>query len=1199
MNTKRLLATARRTGASAVAVAVASVAFSATAQAQSGPTPYVVFENGEERATPIITSTDLIVHQDEEATQSGAITGSAVTIIKYNAGTLTLTGSNDYFKTVFTGGTLAVTGETINSELLFVNHGSKLLVTGAGASFTVTGGDITDFSAGGGKAFLDVLDGASFTNLNGKTVVGSSAYAGASVQVSGVGSSFTTQGLEIANGQSSVRADGGATVESGDIEMSGGSISVFGDGTTWIAGDTYLNHSWFEVGEGASFTADSFSLFQSNLNVGAGATFQSGDVEIGDSSVVFGNGGLMPTSIDSDGPANSSETISNISLGDIVGHGAYLIVGPDASVNAGNVVLSSPDGSSSSALRVNGGSFTATSLTLDAASNGQTYLTVMNGGIISVAQDDSAGLTSADRTLYAGRDAHINIGGYGSAGTLDVDRIIFGRDSSLSFTHDDMTTFSAEIDGRIYLEVFGGGTTIFTADSGNVARRGIQVYAGSTVQFGNGGTTGWIDSDVNITSGGVAFRGAIGSPSELSKLVINRSDDVTFSRKLSGDGTLVKEGTGTLTITRRNRDFSGDVEINNGTLALVDRGNLRNSEVTIGEQGTFDVSAVTRDRVTVTAIHGGGSVVLGDKALRLLNVSDSFRGTISGTGSLSVGGSQFTVRGPSTFTGTTILDQGTGLVFVDVGTLLGNIEVNSGLITFDRGGTFNYGGSIIGLGGISHIGQGLTNLSGDNSLFEGVADIYNGLLAINGAFGGSVDVHGGILGGSGTILGDLIQRSKGLVAPGNSIGTLTVEGDYSIDRGTIEIEAVLAGDYASTDQLIVKGDASGRGYVRVLNQGGLGSETTNGLRFLTVHGDSDVQLTLENPDYVLDGQGVMIAGAYGYVLEKNGVLAKDGAWYLRSNVEHPNGSRVTLYQPSVPVYEAYAASLGAISNLNTFQQRVGNRQTSSLAGAEIWGRVEGGHLRNQAVESSSLASTTTDVRKYQIGTDVVAKTDANGSAFVFGFNVFSGRVNTDVSSFLGNGHIKTSGYGVGFSLTRQNVNGFYADAQAQFSWTEGTLQSATLGALATKNGGDTRAFSVEVGQRLAVGSAVALTPQVQLTYTNAKFDAFTDLRGVSVALEDGQRLRGRAGLALDRRGEGSHVYAIVDLNYDLLDGTRVNVAGATIGSRDARAWASAGIGGSQSFGGVAIFGEVSAISAIGGLSDSYGMKGNAGIRLRF
>lgn len=108
------------------------------------------------------------------------------------------------------------------------------------------------------------------------------------------------------------------------------------------------------------------------------------------------------------------------------------------------------------------------------------------------------------------------------------------------------------------------------------------------------------------------------------------------------------------------------------------------------------------------------------------------------------------------------------------GSIVGNVA-NSGILAFDRSDMVTFGGTITGTGGVRQIGTGQTTLTANNSGLSGVSGVYDGILSINGILGGTLDVVGGRLQGTGQV-GATTNFSGGTIAPGNSIGTLTVAG---------------------------------------------------------------------------------------------------------------------------------------------------------------------------------------------------------------------------------------------------------------------------------------------------------------------------------------------------------------------------------------------------------------------------------------
>jgi autotransporter-associated beta strand protein len=82
-------------------------------------------------------------------------------------------------------------------------------------------------------------------------------------------------------------------------------------------------------------------------------------------------------------------------------------------------------------------------------------------------------------------------------------------------------------------------------------------------------------------------------------------------------------------------------------------------------------------------------------------------------------------------------------------------------------------------------GAGKLTLTGTHT-YTGVTTVSAGTLLVNGAIGASaVTVTGGTLGGTGIIQGPVTIQSAGRLAPGTSIGTLTVNNSLSLSGVTL------------------------------------------------------------------------------------------------------------------------------------------------------------------------------------------------------------------------------------------------------------------------------------------------------------------------------------------------------------------------------------------------------------------------------
>ena len=552
--------------------------------------------------------------------------------------------------------------------------------------------------------------------------------------------------------------------------------------------------------------------------------------------------------------------------------------------------------------------------------------------------------------------------------------------------------------------------------------------------------------------------------------------------------------------------------------------------------------------------------------------------------------------------------------------------VGAGTIAADAGTTLTLSGLLSGSGVLTKSGAGRLTFTGDGSAFTGTTSIAGGIFSVSGDLCGEIDVlSGGRLQGTGTVC-DTTNHAGGVVAPGNSIGTLTVAGVYAGDGGTLEMETVLGDDISSTDRLVVTGDTSGTTNVKVINVGGSGAQTTEGIKIVDVGGASNGTFTLAG-DYVFEGDQAVVGGAYAYRLYKNGVsVPTDGDWYLRSTLIDPAdpSDPAPLYQPGVPLYEAYANVLQSFNKLPTLQERVGNRNWSGprgvietgaapysvVEGDGIWGAIEGSRDHFSAYSSTADTTHEDTIWRLRAGVDALLSETEDGQ-LIGGIVMQYGTVSSGVSSVFGVGAIDSTAAGLGATLTWYGRNGFYLDGQAQVIWYGTDLSSGTAGIdLAKGNRGIGYGISIETGQKIALDPHWSITPQVQLSYSGASFDDFTDAFGADVSLASSNSFRWRFGLTADYEQQGkdengrltrSHFYGGADLYYDMGEGSHVDVSGVSLAHRDDPLWGSVKIGGSYNWDDdkYSIFGEAAVHSGLNDFKDSYGFSATGGLRVKW
>jgi fibronectin-binding autotransporter adhesin len=730
--------------------------------------------------------------------------------------------------------------------------------------------------------------------------------------------------------------------------------------------------------------------------------------------------------------------------------------------------------------------------------------------------------------------------GFNGVGTLNITnggRVVAGNGTSLGYLGPQ---------GSGTLNVSGGGTleTGFL-QRGSAAAAQANFDTGTLKAMGNNATfiNGFSGTQLNLMAGGLTI--------DTGAFTVGTDATSAFS----GVGGLTKIGAGTLNLAAANT-YAGQTMIQAGTLALTGAGAIGNSSSVVAN-GTFDVSGIAAAGTNIQSLAGSGAVALGAKNLTITNANDLFSGVISGTGGLTLSGGMQTLSGTNTYSGGTTVSGGT--------------------------------------------------------------------LAVNGGVCGAMNVlAGGTLQGIGTVCD---TTNAGIVAPGNSIGTLTVAGNYTGNGGTLQVETALGGDASPTDRLVVTGNTAGSTNVKVINVGGSGAQTVEGIKIVDVGGASNGTFALLG-DYVIRGQQAVVGGAYAYTLQKNGVSTPaDGDWYLRSSLINPAtsapASAAPLYQPGVPLYENYGQVLLGMNQAPSLQQRVGNRYwggSEAMARAGIdkpptadgswtqsafWGRIEGG--QGELRPSNTTGSTyNADETKAQVGLDGVAL-DSDRGRLIVGLTAQYGLTTAYINSFFGNGRIRAEGTGVGATATWYGSDGFYVDGQAQTMFYRSDLSSALVGSMTHGNEGFGYTFSVEGGKRIAVGNGFSLTPQAQLSYAKVDFEPFADRFGALVSLGNADSLLGRAGLSLNHQnvwndGSGivrSDVYAIGNLQYEFLNGARIDVAGTGFASANDRLWGSIGGGGAYGWanGRYAVFGEITYRASLENAGDNHSYKATGGFRV--
>lgn len=866
----------------------------------------------------------------------------------------------------------------------------------------------------------------------------------------------------------------------------------------------------------------------------------------------------------------------------------------------GEVTVSGHDGSGNASTWTNNGD-------LVIGQDGKGTLFITNGGVVGSAWSNiGTGAGSQGDVTVSGRDIN------GNASTLTTsNQLVIGESGAgtLNISNGGLVNSATGIIGN---GVGGDGTVTVSGHDGN----------------GNAST--WNNSNqLHIGYDGT------GTLSILDGGVVN-----------SGQG-LIGANAGANSVTVSGRDVNGKASTWNAANNIY-VGYYGNGALSVADGAHVATSASGGGAASIYVGHGIGStgsiiVSSSNGTLSSLSATDRIELGYGGMGEVTVGKGGFVSTGSAvhlanSVTGSAILHLDgdvSGRGILETGSVIKGsgasavLDLNGGILRANRnasnflngfasvtvaagGAWFDTNGydiairtDFFGTSSFDKLGLGQLTLTGDSSGFSGASTVSAGKLAVNGILGGNmlVDISGR-LAGTGHV-GAVVNT--GVIAPGygGAMGTLTIDGDYASNGGRLEIATVLGDDSSQTSRLVIDGSTSGHTRINVLNRGGLGAQTVDGIKIVDVSGASNGSFMLDG-NYLFQGDPSVIAGAYAYRLYQGGVSSPtDGDWYLRSTLVDTG---MPLYQPGVPIYEAYGANLQSINTLPTLQQRVGNRFRGAgvdTDGNGFWGRAEGSYGRfDEARISTTGMDHRIDTWKIQVGADGTLAETGNGGRLIAGINLSYGGANSRIKSVFGNGALESEGYGIGATLTWYDGAGFYADAQAQIGRYGSDLKSDLLGILANDNGARAEAFSLEAGKRMSIDENLGITPQFQMTYSNVRFDRFVDPAGATVSAAGNDSLMTRWGVAFDYQdtweGGISRAYGIANVSYEWLDGRQTLVAGTPIQHASERLTGEVGLGASVDWEkNIALYGEVLAGTPLGDFGKSYVLKGNFGLRMQF
>lgn len=717
----------------------------------------------------------------------------------------------------------------------------------------------------------------------------------------------------------------------------------------------------------------------------------------------------------------------------------------------------------------------------------------------------------------------------------------------------------------------GASPTVTVSGGSSGSNAEVTVSGGQVLNTGTGegivaatsGAAGTGNATIVITDGTVQTSGTAVTTS-----VSGPNHTGTSSITMSG-GSVLSAGTNALW-ARTTGTGVAQVQISGGTASAT--GANGDGILASSTNGTYalDITGgtVTGGSGNGAAIHtsaaAGGTIHIGSGAVVNAGASGvAIRdGDADKDGTDEIGGNA-TITTAGTLNGAIVLGGGTDTVTVTGGAINGNItgdgvdalNLDLGTNSFTHGAAYAISGidGVVMNSGTARLDstvsahtltvKGGTLVIGNTATFSGPTTIEGGTLAVNGTLNGAVDVLAlGRLQGTGAVGSTTVA---GTIAPGNSIGTLSVNGNYAQLAGSTYLVDV---DPASTasDLLRVSGSATigagsrlqvvrigtanyivGNRYT-VLTAGGgvagtygLAGDTASAfVQLVDSYDANNVYLTAEKVRSIADAGSTPNQAAVGAAVDSlpasntvanavlwspNDAAARDALNQLSADIHA--STKTALLQDSRFVREAAIDRLrNAACAPGSAVARTAPTQPPQLGAGCVpedrqqhatWGQVFGSW--GSIASDGNAAKLERDIGGFLVGADT-------GLAGGWRVGALGGYSHASADTSARNSSSKTDSYHLGaYGGTQWGATALRLGASQSWNNTD-TRRSVAfpgyVGGLKASDDSTTTQVFGEVGHQLQLAAAV-VEPFAGLAHVRLKSDAFSERGGPAALYAEG------------------------------------------------------------------------------------------------
>ncbi|EBC6633623.1 autotransporter outer membrane beta-barrel domain-containing protein [Salmonella enterica] len=940
------------------------------------------------------------------------------------------------------------------------------------------------------------------------------------------GSKLTKQGdgtlilSNTGNDYGDTEIDGGILAAKDAAALGTGDVTIAESATLALSQGTLDNNV---TGEGQIVKSGSDELMVTGDNTYSGGTTISGGTLTADHADSLGTGAVANSGVLQVGEGELENTLS--------GSGSLVKTG------TGELTLSG-DNTYSGGTTITGGTLTADHA--DSLGSGD----IDNSGVLKVGEGDLENTLSGSGSLVKTGTGELTLSGGNdySGGTT----IIGG---TLTADHADSLGTGAVANSGV-LQVGEGELENTLSGSGSLVKTGTGELTLSGDNSYSGGTT--IDDGVLIAD----HADSLGTGAVANNGVLQVGEG-ELKNTLSGTGSLVKIGTGELTLSGDNT-YSGGTTIDDGVLIAANVNALSGGDVDnsgtlmLDANGAFELANITTHTGATTALAAGStlgasqltqedgstlSIDLGAATDDAVITADSV--TLAGTLNVTGIGSVTDSWTPEAYT-YTLIDSDSAITsdFDDL-TIAGMNREDVDFLTID--------------GKVDETDNTNYDLTASLSWY---ADRDNATTDAHGTFtlsdpDGSFNVAATLTDVDDTL--DPGSRWDGKSLTKEGAGTLILSGDNDYSGGTTINEGTLVAasttalgtglvDNNATLVLDVDGEVSAVGGITThsgaTTQLALGTSLDLGDSALIQQDGStlNVELNSDSVQPLITGGSATLGGDLVVSDASLQARASDAEFQsfklmdMDSDISGDGGD-VTPPDDGGDVAPQYRADIGAYMGnqwmaRNLQMQTLYDREGSQYRNADgsVWARFKAGKAESEAV--SGNIDMDSNYSQFQLGGDILAWGNGQQSVTV---GVMASYINADTDStgnrgadgsqFTSSGNV--DGYNLGVYATwfadAKTHSGAYVDSWYQYGFYNNSVESGDAGSESYDS--TANAVSLETGYRydiaLSNGNTVSLTPQAQVVWQNYSADSVKDNYGTRIDGQDGDSWTTRLGLRVD------------------------------------------------------------------------------------